>query len=68
MANPEEIKSNSVQETAVKTADKLQDHLKGLEKFGAFDLLESVVDNVQNLNPERKARKKRFQKRKSAIN
>jgi hypothetical protein len=60
MANPEEIKSNSVQETAVKTADKLQDHLKGLEKFGAFDLLESVVDNVQNLNPERKARKKIF--------
>lgn len=63
MANPEEIKSNQAQETAthgVQTADQLQDHLKGLEKFGAFDLLESVVDHVQNLNPERKARKKIF--------
>jgi Type VI secretion system, TssC, VipB len=63
MANPEEIKTNAAQqvaEPAKQKGDQLQDHLKGLEKFGAFDLLESVIDNVQNLNPERKARKKIF--------
>jgi Type VI secretion system, TssC, VipB len=63
MANPEEIKAASAQQTAeqdIQTSDKLQAGLKGLEKFGAFDLLESVIDNVQNLNPERKARKKIF--------
>jgi Type VI secretion system, TssC, VipB len=61
MANPEQIKTNMATTTpGAPTTDKLQEHLKGLEKFGAFDLLESVVDNVQNLNPERKARKKIF--------
>jgi hypothetical protein len=58
MANPEQIKTNMA--ATAPTADKLQENLKGLEKFGSFDLLESVVDNVQNLNPERKARKKIF--------
>lgn len=63
MANPEELKSNMAQEATAPgaaKADQLEQYLKGLEKFGAFDLLESVVDNVQNLNPERKARKKIF--------
>lgn len=31
-----------------------------LAKFGGFSFLESCVDGVQNLNPERKARKKIF--------
>jgi hypothetical protein len=63
MANPEEIKAAAAQQTAeqdTQTGDNLQTNLKGLEKFGAFDLLESVIDNIQNLNPERKARKKIF--------
>jgi hypothetical protein len=63
MANPEEIKSGSAQQAATQdkqAGDKLQTSLTGLEKFGAFDLLESVIDNIQNLNPERKARKKIF--------
>jgi hypothetical protein len=61
MANTEETKQvTAAAATAAQPADKLQSNLKGLEKFGAFDLLESVVDNVQNLNPERKARKKIF--------
>jgi hypothetical protein len=34
--------------------------LKKLEKFGGFDLLESTIDSIQNINPERKARKKIF--------
>jgi Type VI secretion system, TssC, VipB len=63
MANPEEIKTASANQSAtqdVQAGDKLQTSLSGLEKFGAFDLLESVIDNIQNLNPERKARKKIF--------
>lgn len=31
-----------------------------LAKFGGFDLLESCIEGTQNLNPERKARKKIF--------
>jgi hypothetical protein len=31
-----------------------------LAKFGGFDLFEAVIEGVQNLNPERKARKKIF--------
>lgn len=38
----------------------LQEALAGLSKFGGFNFLESTVDGVQNLNPERKARKKIF--------
>jgi uncharacterized protein Yka (UPF0111/DUF47 family) len=49
---------------AVKSIDKpaevLDSSIKTLEKFGGFDLLETVVDAVQNINPERKARKKIF--------
>lgn len=38
----------------------LDTSLDALAKFGGYDLLESAVDGVQNLNPERKARKKIF--------
>lgn len=38
----------------------LETSLNALQKYGAFDLLESAIDGVQNLNPERKARKKIF--------
>ncbi|MBU2949237.1 DUF5458 family protein [Tamlana agarivorans] len=31
-----------------------------LAKFGGFDLLESAIDDIQNLNPDRKARRKIF--------
>jgi hypothetical protein len=47
-------------EKASKSAQSLEISINGLEKFGAFDLLESAIDHVQNLNPERKARKKIF--------
>jgi len=53
----------NVQE-AVKSIDKpaevLEASLRKLDKFGAYDMLESAIDGVQNLNPERKARKKIF--------
>jgi len=31
-----------------------------LQKFGGFELLESTIEGVQNINPERRARKKIF--------
>ena len=62
MANQPEAKPVNQQAGAAsnKPEEKLEQHTKALEKFGAFDLLESAIDNVQNLNPERKARKKIF--------
>lgn len=63
----EQIKAAELQANvteAFKTVDKpaelLEASLKTLEKFGGFDLLESAVEGVQNINPERKARKKIF--------
>ncbi len=38
----------------------LEQSSNALAKFGGFDLLEAVVDGAQNLNPEKKARKKIF--------
>ena len=43
-----------------KTAEALDSNLRKLDKFGGFDLLESAIEMVQNINPERKARKKIF--------
>ena len=46
---------------AVEKPDELLDtSINQLAKVGGFDLLESTLDGVQNLNPERKARKKIF--------
>jgi hypothetical protein len=63
----EQLKSEELQakvQEAVKSIDKpaevLELSLKKLEKFGGFELLESAIDNAQNINPERKARKKIF--------
>lgn len=47
-------------DTRPASAPSLEADLKALEKFGAFEMLESAIDGVQNLNPERKARKKIF--------
>ena len=60
MASQSEIKSEDQQKPAELKESGIELHLKGLEKYGSFDLLESAIDNVQNLNPERKARKKIF--------
>jgi Type VI secretion system, TssC, VipB len=63
----EQLKSAELQskvQEAVKSIDKpaevLDNSIKALEKFGGFDLLETGIDAVQNINPERKARKKIF--------
>lgn len=68
MATPEEQKINDSSEQAgFKPAEKqaqevvsLQENLNKLARVGGFDLLEATVDGLQNLNPERKARKQIF--------
>eukprot|EP01133_Synstelium_polycarpum_P004744 gene4744-5531_t len=68
MATPEEQKiAQASSETAFKPAEKqhseklsLQESLDKLARVGGFDLLEATVDGLQNLNPERKARKQIF--------
>lgn len=40
--------------------ESLETQLKGLARLGGFDLLESAIDDIQNLNPTRKARRKIF--------
>lgn len=49
----------AVSEQANKKID-IKSGLDKLAKFGGFDLLESSIENVQNLNPERKARRQIF--------
>ncbi len=38
----------------------IQKGIDKLAKFGGFDLLEASIENVQNMNPERKARRQIF--------
>lgn len=44
------------------SADKL---LEKLVRYGGFDLLETSIENIQNINPDRKARRKIFLTEKS---
>jgi len=40
--------------------EKIKEKSDDLAKYGGFDLLESAMDDVQNLNPDRKARRQMF--------
>jgi hypothetical protein len=69
MAKPEEQQTagDAAGATGFRPAEKhsleklsLKDSLDKLARVGGFDLLESTVDGLQNLNPERKARKQIF--------
>ena len=42
------------------SSSALEEALSSLSRLGGFSFLESVIDGIQNLNPERKARKKMF--------
>ncbi|MBQ0155197.1 MAG: DUF5458 family protein [Bacteroidales bacterium] len=53
-ANAAELKEN------VGSAKSLEAAVNGLARYGGFAFLENVIDGVQNMNPERKARKKMF--------
>ena len=52
-------KDNSVQ-SIKKSLVSLEKSLDKLVRYGGFDLLEASIENVQNVNPERKARRKIF--------
>ena len=43
-----------------KPQETLEQNINALTVVGGFDLLEMMIDGVQNVNPERKARKKIF--------
>ena len=57
------VSMQKTQQTASKAYSQNQrdeDALDKLVKFGGFNFLEATVDGTQNLNPDRKARKKIF--------
>ncbi len=60
--NIEQLREKVAEKTAQveKPEELLKQSLDGLATIGGFDLLEVAIDGVQNLNPERKARKKIF--------
>ncbi len=45
---------------AIVATQTLEQSLGKLARYGGFDLLETTIDGVQNMNPEKKARKKIF--------
>lgn len=50
----------TAQQTAVTAAPSLDESCTKLAKYGGFGILETTLEGVQNLNPEKKARKKIF--------
>src|SRR5215217_7820647 len=63
MSNKEAYKSNdgdtAVLERKV-VGGSIEKNVEKLAKYGGFDLLEMSIEGIQNLNPERKARRKIF--------
>lgn len=53
---PEELQTAAAKQQPA----SLQENIDVLAKFGGFDLLEGAIEGVQNLNPERKARRNIF--------
>ncbi|TRW25991.1 type VI secretion system contractile sheath protein TssC [Flavobacterium zepuense] len=51
---------NNIQETKTLAPATLEQSLDSFIQYGGFDLLEGAIEGVQNLNPERKARKNIF--------
>lgn len=42
------------------TSSSLENLLEKMARYGGFDLLETSIENIQNINPDRKARRKIF--------
>ena len=63
MSNKEAIKNDNL-DTAVlerkPAGSSIEKNVEKLAKYGGFDLLEMAIEGIQNLNPERKARRKIF--------
>jgi len=47
-------------QSAAKDSVNLAESCQQLAKYGGFDLVETAIDGVQNMNPEKKARRKIF--------
>lgn len=60
MAQQTQAAAIAVKDSLQIQEQSLDTSLNNLQKYGAFDLLESAIDGIQNLNPDRKARKKIF--------
>ena len=61
MINSENTKASvNNAEEQVLTSRTLEQNLDSFLQYGGFDLLEGAIEGVQNLNPERKARKNIF--------
>lgn len=59
----EQLQTQNIAATSgqsVREAGKQKQNAEKLEKYGGFDLLETSIEGVQNMNPERKARRKIF--------
>nr|WP_314474867.1 DUF5458 family protein [uncultured Capnocytophaga sp.] len=52
--------ASQAQESIKKSPISLEKSLDKLVRYGGFDLLESSIENVQNVNPDRNARRKIF--------
>lgn len=59
MANAQNIQQ-AVQLSDRPYAEQIKQKSDEFVKYGGYDLLESAIDGVQNLNPDRKARRKMF--------
>uniref|UniRef100_UPI0039A4C3BA DUF5458 family protein n=1 Tax=Ornithobacterium rhinotracheale TaxID=28251 RepID=UPI0039A4C3BA len=57
-----ENKQSQIKETQSVQREQvsIEKSLEQLARYGGFDLLETSIENVQNLNPDRKARRKIF--------
>ena len=52
--------ASQAQESVKKSPISLEKSLDKLVRYGGFDLLEASIENVQNVNPDRNARRKIF--------
>ena len=52
--------ASQAQESVKKSSISLEKSLDKLVRYGGFDLLEASIENVQNVNPDRNARRKIF--------
>jgi hypothetical protein len=52
--------SKTKEQSVAQEKPSIESSINKLAKYGGFDMLEASIEGVQNLNPERKARKKIF--------
>ncbi|MEZ0131472.1 type VI secretion system contractile sheath protein TssC, partial [Flavobacterium sp. LBUM151] len=63
MANKEAYKGSDVDTAVLErkvSGGSIEKNVEKLAKYGGFDLLEMSIEGIQNLNPDRKARRKIF--------